>query len=61
MTDRPTPDPVTGVTVSDDNGGIFRVDLEHPSILESTRKTAIVLERGTAVELRDALADHVDE
>jgi len=61
MTDRPTPDPVTGVTVSDDDGGIVRVDLEHPSLLENVRHSAIVLERETAVDLRDALADHVDE
>lgn len=61
MTDRPTPDPVTGVTVSDDDGGIVRVDLEHPSLIEGVRHSAIVLERETAVDLRDALADHIDD
>jgi len=61
MTDRPTPNPVTDTTVSgDDDDGIVRVDLEHPSILEGTRTTAIVLERDTAVELRAALAERLD-
>lgn len=60
MTDRPTPDPVTDVIVSDDDGGIVRVDLEHPSLLDGVRHSAIVLERETAVDLRDALADHLD-
>jgi len=53
--------PNAGTSVSDDDGGIVRVDLEHPSLIEGVRHSAIVLERETAVELRDALTDHVDE